>query len=315
MKPTVKYSAFIASFLLVLPYVAYADTGSSSQHASQMLQIQMAAMTCRNTYVTGYLNDVVTAINNATITSTTTNTDLPKLGNDFNALQTDATATNVAQFKTDAKTYNADTKTANVDARTAIKAAHSKSVYATLKSDTSQLKSAYNDCIFGVKQQQAQLKEQMFSKSLSHAQNMTNKMASHGANTTALNQTINLAESKIQAFEAAVNNAQNSTQLQAALDSFCLYNGCNEPNNFHFAAKTAIEVDQAKLSVLASKNSTSSYQALVSQAQTDLSNAQTALDQVGSSKYQGTQSSDVWNSIKAAVDIIHQIQQIVNHKH
>ena len=86
-------------------------------------------------------------------------------------------------------------------------------------------------------------------------------------------------------------------------------------DNFHFAAVTAIQVDQVKLNVLATKNNTSSYQTMVSQAQTDIGNAQTALNQVGSSKYQGNQSNDVWNNIKAASDLIHHLQQIVNHKH
>lgn len=315
MKPTIKYSAFMASLLLMMPMVAYADQGSKSQYESQVLQLQLAAMTCRNTYVTGYLGDVVSVINNGTITTTLTNTDIPKLGTDFGSIQTDATSNNKAQFKTDVKTYNGDTKTANLDARTAIKTAHSKTVYTTLKTDIKQLQSTYQGCLFGVKQQIAQLKIQMFNNSLSHAQNMTNKLASHGVNTTALTSTINQASSSVQAFEAAINSAQNSTQLQAALNSFCLYNGCKDPNNFHFAAITAIDADQGKLNLLAGKNSTASYQSLVSQAQTDLTNAQTALSQVGSNQYQGTQSSDVWNNIKAASDVIHQLQQMVNHKH
>jgi hypothetical protein len=123
------------------------------------------------------------------------------------------------------------------------------------------------------------------------------------------------ATAKIQTFELAVQNAQNSTQIKAALDSFCLYNGCKTSENFHFAAASAIQVDQARLNVLAVKNSTMSYQTLVNQAQTDLGNAQTALNQVGSNKYQGTQSNDIWNDIKAAADVIHQLQQIANHKH
>lgn len=60
---------------------------------------------------------------------------------------------------------------------------------------------------------------------------------------------------------------------------------------------------------------TSSFQALIGQAQTDITNAQTALSQVGANPYQGMQSSTVWNDIKAAADIIHQLQQMVNHKH
>jgi hypothetical protein len=315
MNPTVKYSAFIASLILVLPYAAYADQGSSSQYASQSLQIQLSSLTCINTYATGYINDAVSAINNSAITSTLTNTDIPKLGTDFGALQADANANNAAQFKTDTQKYNTDTRTANYDAIVAIKASHSKTVYSTLKSDMGQLQSTEKSCLYATKQQQAQHKIQIFNTALSRVQNMTNKLGSHGANTAALTQTINLASSQIQAFQTAINNAQNSTQLQAALNSFCLYNGCKTANNFHFAANTVIQADQAKLNVLAGKNTTSSYQGLVGQTQTDINNAQTALNQVGANQYQGTQSSTVWSDIKAASDLIHQLQQIVNHKH
>jgi hypothetical protein len=315
MKPTINYTALMASLLLIMPLAAYADQGSKSQYQSQVLQLQMAAMTCRNTYVTGDLGDVVSVINNSTITATLTNTDISKLGTDFSSLQTDASGNNISQFKADVKVYNGDTKSANLDARTAIKTAHSKTVYSTLRTDIKQLQSTYKSCLFGVKQQYAQLKAQMFNNSLSHTQNMTSKLASHGANTTALTNVINQNSASVQAFEAAVNNAQNSTQLQAALNSFCLYNGCKDSNNSHFAANVAIQADQAKLNVLAGKNSTASYQGLVSQVQTDLTNAQTALNQVGSTQYQGNQSSTVWNNIKAASDVIQQLQQIVNHKH
>jgi len=315
MNSVLKYSAFVAIALLILPYAAYADMVKKSQYASQVLQLQMTVMTFRDSYATGYLNDFVSAINNSTITSPLTSTYIPNIGNDYKLLQSDATANNAIQFKTDTKSFDADVKAANTDSHSEIKASHSKTVYSTLKSDLNQLKSTYNTCILGVKQQYAQLKVQMFSNALSHEQNRTNKLGSHGENTTALGQTINSASSEVKAFETAVNNAQNSTQLQAALNSFCLYNGCKNPDNFHFAAKTVIETDQSKLNVLATKNNTSSYQGLVSQAQTDLTNAQNTLSQVGSNQYKETQSSDVWNNIKAAADLIHHLQQIENHKH
>ena len=315
MITTIKYSAIVASLILVLPSIAYADQGSISERAYQRLQIQMDAVTCHNNYVNGFFNDVVTVINNSTITSTLSDTDLPKLGTDFGALQTDVKGNNTTQFKTDVKTYNTDTKTSTHDAGIAIKNAHSKTVLSTLKTDLGQLESSYKSCYFGVRQQDAQLKEQMVNSRLSQEQKLSTRLSSHGMNTTALNQTINLANSNIQAFETAINNAQNSTQLQVAMDSFCLYNSCKDPNNFHFAAKTVIDTDQARLNLLATKNSTSSYQAIVSQAQADLNNAQTTLGQVGTNQYQGTQSSDIWKNIKAAADQIQQLQHILDHKH
>ncbi|MGI0007669.1 MAG: hypothetical protein ACREAR_06695, partial [Nitrosotalea sp.] len=249
-----------------------------------------------------------------TTTSTLTTTDIPKLGTDFSSLQSDASTNNTAQFKTDVNTYNADTKTADLDVKTDVKTTHSKTVNTTLRSDNKQLQSTYQSCLFGVKQQVAQFKANMFNTHIANAQNRAGKLASRGMNTAGLNQTINTANAGVQAFEQAVTNAQNSTQIKAALQSFCLYNGCKTPNNQHFAANTAIQVGQSRLNVLADKNTTSTFQGLVSQAQTDLTNAQTALTQVGSSQYQGNQSDTVWNDIKAASDIMQQLQHMVNHK-
>ncbi|HXX06252.1 MAG TPA: hypothetical protein VEJ68_05460, partial [Candidatus Bathyarchaeia archaeon] len=74
------------------------------------------------------------------------------------------------------------------------------------------------------------------------------------------------------------------------------------------------DAGQAKLNTLATKNSTSTFQSIVGQAQSDLNNAQTELGQVGSDKYQGNQSSTIWTNIKAATDLIHQLQLMANHK-
>ncbi|CUR52127.1 exported protein of unknown function [Nitrosotalea devaniterrae] len=314
MQTRLQYAALIACAMMVLPSAAFADSDNKSQYATKQLPVQLASMTCSNAYLDGYLGDVVTAINNSTTTATLS-TDITKTSTDFGTLQSDASANNTAQFRTDVKTYNADSKTANLEAHSELKIVHSRTVNTTLKSDASQLRSTENTCLFVAKQQKANLKGEMYDHVMARAQNMTEKMQKRGMNTDEINKVIGNATAKIQAFELAVQNAQNSTQIKAALDSFCLYNGCKTSENFHFAAASAIQVDQARLNVLAVKNSTTSYQALVNQAQLDLGNAQTALNQVGSNKYQGTQSSDIWNDIKAAADVIHQLQQIANHKH
>jgi hypothetical protein len=208
-----------------------------------------------------------------------TATDITKLNADFAALQADATANNAAQFKTDSQKFTSDQRTANLDAVTAITTTHSTTVNAALKSEASQLQSTEKSCLFAAKQQKAQVKVHSYTKAITNAQNLSDRLTKHGANTGALNQTIANANSQIQAFQTAVNNAQNSTQLQAALNSFCLYNGYKTDNNFHFAANVGIQADQEKLNLLSGKNSTSSFQALVSQAQSYITNAQTALTQ------------------------------------
>src|SRR5574340_228577 len=267
MQTRLQYAALIACAMMGFPSAAFADSGTRSQYAVQQLQVQLASVTCTNAYLDGYLGDVVSTINNSTITAALS-TDITRTSTDFATLQSDANANNTAQFKADVKTY---------------------------KSDASQLRSTENTCLFVAKQQRANLKGEMYNHIMARAQNMTQRMEKRGMNTDEINKVIGNATTKIQTFELAVQNAQNSTQIKAALDSFCLYNGCKTSENCHFAAASAIQVDQARLNVLAVKNSTTSYQALVNQAQTDLGNAQTALNQVGSNKYRGTQSSDIWN--------------------
>jgi len=313
MNTTVKYGAFVALLILVIPYLAFADQGSSQP--SSNLQLQLASVTCVDTHATSYLSDVVNVINNSTITSTITTTDIPKLNADFTALQSDATGNNTAQFKIDSKQYSSDQRTASLDAIVAIRAMHNKTINSELRSDNAQLQSAQKSCLFAVNQQRAQIKIQKFDRDVTHAWNLSGRLSEHGANTTNLNQTIGNAYNQIQAFQSSVDNAQNKTQLRSALNSFCLYNGCKTGDNFHFAANAVIQASQAKLNLLAGQNSTASFQALVGQARTDLTNAQTALTQVGGNQYQGTQSSTVWGDIKAAGEIIHQLQHIVNHKH
>ncbi|MGB9124595.1 MAG: hypothetical protein WA833_08490 [Nitrosotalea sp.] len=313
MNSTVKYGAFVALLILAMPYLAFADQGSIQP--SSNLQLQLASMTCLDTHSTAYLGDVVNVINNSTITSTVTTTDIPKINADFAALQSDATSNNAAQFKIDSQQYNSDQRTASLDAIFTIRTVHSKTVNSELRSDNAQLQSAQKSCLFAVNQQRAQMKVQKFNQDIANAQNLSGRLSKHGANTAGLNQTIDNAYNQIQAFQSAVNDAQNKTQLRSALNSFCLYNGCKSGDNFHFAANAVIQADQTKLNLLAGQNSTASFQALVGQAQTDLTNAQTALGQVGTSQYQGTQSNAVWSDIKTAGEIIHQLQQIVNHKH
>jgi hypothetical protein len=314
MQTRLQYAALIACAMMVFPSAAFADSGTRSQYAVRQLQVQLASMTCTNAYLDGYLGDVVTTINNSTTTAALS-TDIAKTSTDFATLQSDTSANNTAQFKTDVKTYQSDSRTANLEAHSELKTVHSRTVNTTLKSDASQLRSTENTCLFVAKQQRANLKGEMYDHIMARSQNMTQRMEKRGMNTDEINKVIGNATAKIQAFELTVQNAQNSTQIKAALDSFCLYNGCKTSENFHFAAASAIQVDQARLNVLAVKNSTTSYQTLVHQAQTDLGNAQTALNQAGSNKYQGTQSSDIWNDIKAAADVIHHLQQIANPKH
>src|SRR5574340_245192 len=98
MQTRLQYAALIACAMMVFPSVAFADSGTRSQYAVQQLQVQLASMTCTNAYLDGYLGDVVSTINNSTITAALS-TDITRTSTDFATLQSDTNANNTAQFK------------------------------------------------------------------------------------------------------------------------------------------------------------------------------------------------------------------------
>lgn len=125
--------------MLIVPSTAFADSSTKSMYTERQLQTQFLTANCTDAYLDGYLNDVVTAINNQTITATLS-ADMTKTRTDFATLQTDVIdANSTEQIKNDIVTYHSDSKTANLDARAELKTMHSKTVNAMLKSDTSQL--------------------------------------------------------------------------------------------------------------------------------------------------------------------------------
>jgi predicted RNase H-like nuclease (RuvC/YqgF family) len=212
------------------------------------------------------------------------------------------------QFKT-------DTRSSNLDAQNLIKTVHlTKDQRKTLKSEMSQLQITYKTCMFTAKQQFANAKVQGFQNQITQMQNRSKTLAGKGVNTTALNNQISSASAQVAALQAAINSANDSKSLQKAVNSFCLYNGCKNGTNFHFAANSAIAVKQAQLTKIQSRNGSSTYSTQITQAQSDLNAAQSILNTIGNGQYSGTQQSNVWNNIKAAADLINQLWHELNHK-
>jgi hypothetical protein len=111
---------------------------------------------------------------------------------------------------------------------------------------------------------------------------------------------------------AAVSSATNSSQLKAALQIYCQYNGCKSGINFHFAAQSTLVAEQAVLDKIKSNPNSGQYSSQIGQAQTDLTNAQNTLNAVGTNIYQGTQQTDVWNALHDAHGIIKQLWSQLN---
>src|SRR5256885_8302373 len=305
MHTRMQYSALVACALLIIPAAAFADNSSTRDSMQQSyLNAILARATCQANAETGYIGAAISDISN--INQTAISADSGKITADLQTLTTDVN--NKDQFKVDLKSFRTDSLSGTLDMHSAIKDAKPTSDQKTkLKSDFSSMRSTYQSCVFGAIQQFANVKLQVYGNAIQKVQNRTNVMASKGMDTTQLNLLINQAQTNLGNLAASVSSATNSSELKTALKSYCQYNGCKSGVNFHFAAQTALSAEQSVLDSIKSNPNSGQYRSKIDQAQTDLTNAQNILITVGTSKYQGTQQTDVWNDPHDANGIIKQL--------
>jgi len=317
MKTQMQYAALVACALLIIPAAAFADNGSTQNQASvqqSYLNAALARVTCQANYETGSISDAISDISN--IDQTAISSDSSKVGSDVQTLTTDANNKDKTQFQTDLKSFVSDSKTATKDLRSAIKNVNPTSDEKTkIKTDFATLKSTEQSCLFSAGQQFANAKIQAFGFGIQKVQNRASNLSSKGIDTTQLGQIINQAQTNLGNLGGAISSATNSTQLKSALQSYCQYNGCRNGINFHFAAQSALSAEQALLNKINSNPNSGQYSSQIQQAQTDLTNAQNALNTVSTSQYQGTQQTTVWNDLHDAQSIIKQLWSELNSHH
>ncbi|MDE1867325.1 MAG: hypothetical protein KGI08_06420, partial [Thaumarchaeota archaeon] len=299
--------------LLLIPAVAFAQTSTQSTTTVQQsyMNATLAQVTCKANYLTGYIGDAISVI--PTINSTAISADSSKITTDLQTVTSDANNGNKTQFKTDIPTLRADFKSGRLDLNHAVKAsAPTKDERSQLRTDMRSLETVEQSCMFAAEQQSAQAKVVSFQFGIQQEQNRSHKLYLRGFDTTQLNQTISQAQTNLGNFVASISSAINSTQLKAALQSYCQYDGCKSGTNFHFAAQSALNAEQAALTAIKANQNSGQYSTQISQVQTDLTNAQNTLSAVGTGQYQGTQSTDVWNNLHNAQGIINQIWHGLN---
>jgi len=306
-----QYAALVACALLIVPASAFAQTGSDQQNQAtsdqqSYLNIMLARVTCEANFETSVVSAAISEIPN--INQTAINSDSAKINTDLQTLANDINSGNREQVNTDLKTFRTDLKTTSLDLRTAIKNANpSSDQKAKLKSDMRNLSSTLKSCLFSANQQLANAKISAYNTGIQRVQNKTTTLQSKGVDTTQLNQLVSQAQTNLGNLAATVSSATNSSQLKAALHSYCQYNGCKSGANFHLAAQSALGAEQAVLDKIKSDPNSARYSSQIDKAQTDLTNTQNILNTVGTSKYQGTQQMDIWNSLHDAHDIIKQL--------
>lgn len=316
MHTKLQYAALMACALLIAPAAAFAQTPTLQQNQAATVQqgymnATLAQLTCQANYLTGYIGDATSAIPN--INATAIISDSSKISNDLQTLTTDTSNKNTVQFKADAPTLRGDLKSGRLDLTSAIKTSvPTRDERSQLRADMGSLGTTERTCMFGAAQQSAQAKITSFEFGIQQEQNKSHKLSLRGFDTTQLNQTIDQAQANLANFAASISSSTNSTQLKAALQSYCQYNGCKSGTNYHFAAQSTLDVEQAALVAIQSNQNSGQYSTLISQVQSNLTNAQTMLTTVGSGQYQGTDSTTLWTDLHNAQTILSQLWHSLN---
>jgi hypothetical protein len=127
-------------------------------------------------------------------------------------------------------------------------------------------------------------------------------LSANGINTTNMTAVVNGGQTQIiQPLQAALSSATNVSQINQALNEYCLFDGCKSGLNYHLDAKFQIaKLDAIDAKLLSEPNITANETLELRNASTQLNNATTILNSVGTSQYSGNQATEIWSQIKTA---------------
>ncbi len=171
-----------------------------------------------------------------------------------------------------------------------------------------QLRDAYNAlhedfeaCNLESMERFAQAKIDGYEKILERAGERSEDLSEKGVDTNALDALIEDAEDEIvDPLKDAVDDAQTAEELREALGSYCMFNGCANGVNFHFAAKWQIEKLDSILDLIEDDAEEAGLSDDWNDANEYVETASENLEEVGDDQYEGTEHDDVWDNIRLA---------------
>jgi hypothetical protein len=294
--------------LAVLAFLVPANA-SFAQNASinqTLMQSAFINARCKTNFTVTYLGYITSAA-----------PSLSSLGQYSTALQSDtsmlsslASAGNITAFRNYVSgTFDPELKTIANNVSSAVRAANlSSNVISGLRQNYNATLASYKTCNINSIKQYALHKLEMFNGSIKSYQNQANNMASKGLNTSSLNQMLANAQSQIvNPFASAINAASNNSQISAALNEYCLFDGCKNGTNFHLAAHFSLQALTLQLNYLESEKNVSSSS--LAGASADLDNASSILLSVGTKAYANGQADNIFDNLTAASKAMQQARQ------
>lgn len=255
---------------------------------------------CKTNFTKSFESQIVQLIPNA---SSQLGPQIATLGQDTAQLQTYANSGEMSTFKGYVQgAYDSELMTINKMFVPAIMA--SKPTNATihqLLSEYNATKASYESCSFsGIKADALQV-VQIYQNQIAMYNQQIAGLSKYGVNTAQMSSDISGANATILVpLQNAINSAQNTSQIQSALQSYCLFDECSGGTNYHLAAKFSADKLTAILNLAETLNSTKNQQANLSQVQSNINSAKAMIQQAGSSEYTSSQETQIFSYLQQA---------------
>lgn len=175
-----------------------------------------------------------------------------------------------------------------------------KEVRESLKESFKTAQETFKACISQNELKVADKRADYYERVLAKRQEQVEKLAKRNISTSALTDLINQAKSIIVTPLENAAKSGDTAQAQAALKQYCLWSGCTNGINFHFAAKFEIARLSALLAKITPIANAAGLTPELNAVRTELDAAKSALDAVGNADYGTGQRDNIWNHIKAA---------------
>ncbi len=296
---------FISALLLFL-LSANAVSAQSASANQTLLQSAFVNARCKTNFTTAYIGKVA-----ATVPS------LSSLGQYSTSLQGDtarlsilASAGNVTAYRSYVSgTFDPDLDRIAKNFSSSIRAANlSANVIAELRFNYNTTLASYKTCNMESAKEYALQKLNMFNNSIRNYQEQASDLSSKGLNVSSLNLLLQNAQSQIVSpFENAVNTATNTSQIYAAINTYCLFDGCKNGTSFHLAAHFSLQSLTLQLNYLETDKNLSGSS--LASANLDLNNASSILQTVGIKSYANGQGDNIFDNLSAASKAMQQARK------
>jgi len=160
----------------------------------------------------------------------------------------------------------------------------------------------YSGCAIAADKSFGNAKVQYYNATIAQLDTQISNLSAAGVDTSNLTGIINtgITES-VDPLSGAVNGASTQAQVFAALNSYCLYDGCPAGFNYHLDQRFGI----AKIGLIinALSGSAGVNQGELTQASGDLAQANAEMNSVGSAQDTQAQYNVIWDNVTAAATL------------